>query len=514
MAMSSLRAAWRGLRCESRTAVVATSVAAASALLWYYWRKRREEDVDDAALQTEQTCFKRTVSRSCTGQISSRGMRLNMPSLSYLGGVLDFKDPYAVEEFEKGDLIFLGLAENKLMWSDVLMPRVVQSMKELSSTVVSYVPTQGQVALRRAFSSFLEHYVTKAPVAPEEIICGTGVSAILSNLFYCLCEEGDLVLIPAPYYSAFDSDLSAFCNLRRVMVPLEAETDYRLTVDALESAYRRSAKGAGRRPRALLLTNPHNPLGRIAPREELESVLAWCRGKGMHLVLDEIYALSCFGGASPGMPGSRSRPPVGGSSTFVSMGEVCKGDLSDDVHIIWGISKDFGMSGVRVGLLWSQNRQLLEALGSAAKFTTISGPIQAMVKDLLEDKPFVDSYILENRRRLNTSCECLLQTLEDLGLDFVMPAAGMFVWVDLRPLLRCLGATSPTAASMDDLEEELHERLIRESAIVITPGSTQGSSEPGWFRICYASVTLDTLKTAMTKFSSFVRQLQKNGGSI
>eukprot|EP00931_Biecheleriopsis_adriatica_P043881 TRINITY_DN25074_c0_g1_i1.p1 TRINITY_DN25074_c0_g1~~TRINITY_DN25074_c0_g1_i1.p1 ORF type:complete len:495 (-),score=107.34 TRINITY_DN25074_c0_g1_i1:46-1530(-) len=442
--------------------------------------------------------------RECCHCVSSRGMRLNMPSLAFMGGVIDFKDPYKVEtigSLEGAECAFLALAENKLMW-DVLKPRLLKALQQIPDCSFSYIPMQGQVALRKALSKFLEKRVVKVPVPPQQLVCGTGVSAELSNLFYCICEDDDTVLIPAPYYSAFDSDLRAFCNLHRLLVPLDPEADYALTVEALEAAYARSIKRNGRAPKALLLTNPHNPLGRIAPREELKVALDWCSSKGMHLVSDEVYALSCFGQHM-----EAAKRTVSGGSSFVSLAEVCGGRLSENVHIIWGVSKDFGMAGVRLGVVWTQNGLLLEALRNASKFTSVSGPTQAMVTDLMSDEEFVEAFVRENTQRLAASCEFLMQQLELLDISFVVPAAGMFVWADLWPVLTWLAKAEGGCPA--ELEDELHERLLNEVGMVINPGRMQHAPKPGFFRICYASVPLHQLRDAMARFSSWAAALRQ-----
>merc|ERR1712039_836090 len=123
---------------------------------------------------------------------------------------------------------------------------------------------------------------------------------------------------------------------------------------------------------------------------------------------------------------STRRCQLHGGSSFTSFAEISGGQLSDHVHILWGVSKDFGMAGVRLGVVWSQNGLLLEALRNASKFTSVSGPMQAMVSDLLVDDDFVDAYLVENKRRLAASCTFLLQRLDALGLSFVTPAAGVF----------------------------------------------------------------------------------------
>jgi len=445
--------------------------------------------------------------------VSARGLRLNTPT-ARIGGVIDFKDPFleeSVRSLDCGDWVFMALAENKLM-HDVLQPRVVQALQQTPESSMSYVSMQGQVALRQTLSTFLERHVMKVPVQPNELVCMTGVSAILSNLFYCICDDGDSVLIPAPYYSAFDSDLRAYCNLERVLVPLDAEAGYRLSVTALEAAYSNVQQTSGRKPKAVLLTNPHNPLGRIAPREELEEILGWCTTKGMHLVSDEIYALSSFCDrswpSSPATAVGTERQPVGGRS-FVSVGEVCAGKLNEHVHIMWSVSKDFGMAGVRMGVLWSKNSVLLEALRGASKFTSVSGVTQHLVTDLLADRKFVESYIAENRKRLRESCDFLLHQLDQLGIEYVQPAAGIFVWVDLWPLLGWLAVTRGGGAP-ENFEGELHHRLMSELFIVLTPGSPQHAARPGWFRICYAAVSLCALRKAMARFSAWVGDLRRS----
>lgn len=84
---------------------------------------------------------------------------------------------------------------------------------------------------------------------------------------------------------------------------------------ALDAAFDRAVALTGRPPRALLLTNPHNPLGRSMPRAELDAVARWCARREVHLVSDEIYALSLFGGPAEAGAGAGAGP--GG---FTSLG--------------------------------------------------------------------------------------------------------------------------------------------------------------------------------------------------
>ena len=418
--------------------------------------------------------------------ISSRGLRLNQPPLPYIGGLIaGFERPYDRATGE--GVVLLAVAENKLAWR-TLKPKVEACLTDLPDWVANYGPMEGQDALRAPLAAFLSARVVKTRVDAAHLSCATGVGAALNNLFFAICEAGDAVLIPAPYYSAFDSDLRAVCDLRRVPVRLDREKGYALTRAALDAAYR----AAGGRAKALLLTNPHNPTGRPLSRRELELAVDWCDRRRLHLVSDEIYALSA----------------VGDADGFLSLGELTGGDLGPRRHVLWGLSKDFGMSGLRFGVTWTKNEKLLSALATAAVFTCVPGPCQAMVAALLSDGAFVDAYLAENSRALAASRDACAAVLDRLRLPYLRPRYGMFLWCDFSSLLPLIiGDGKRRAYSRDALfeaEASLYDALLNELRVVLTPGASQHAPEPGFFRICFAFVERDVLLVALAKFEAWV----------
>lgn len=107
------------------------------------------------------------------------------------------------------------------------------------------------------------------------------------------------------------------------------------SIAAIEAGFE-AAKARGRIIKALIICNPHNPLGRCYPRETLVGLLGLCASKGIHLVSDEIYALSVY---------KRYDRP---SETFISVRSIdFTGVINpDQVHVLYGMSKvdlrDFG----------------------------------------------------------------------------------------------------------------------------------------------------------------------------
>jgi aspartate/methionine/tyrosine aminotransferase len=212
--------------------------------------------------------------------------------------------------------------------------------------------------------------------------------------------------------------------------------------------------------------------------DELRLAVGWCESKKMHLVSDEVYALSMLK-----------------ADAFVSLGRITKGALGDRRHIVWGLSKDFGMSGLRFGCVWTQNDRLRQALGTAAMFGCVPGVCQAMVTELLSDDAFCDDYLRANTVALRLSCAACTAMMDSLSLPYYVPEAGMFLWCDLSSLLD----EKSWAA-----EARLYDQLRTDLRVVLTPGSAQHAAAPGWFRICYAFVGRDVLDAALSKIQAWV----------
>ena len=109
---------------------------------------------------------------------------------------------------------------------------------------------------------------------------------------------------------------------------------------SLLPALNEAMANAACRIRALVLTNPHNPFGQCYPQELLEACLKFCQKYGIHLISDEVYALTSFSCAE-------LSEPVPFISVLSLDARALGCDLSR-IHTIWSISKDFGASGFRM----------------------------------------------------------------------------------------------------------------------------------------------------------------------
>ena len=365
----------------------------------------------------------------------------------------------------------LAVAENKLMWD--LLATKANTVRHVGPAAFGYAEHWGSAPLREAISEFGSANLWHEAIDPEAIVMMAGAGATLEATFAALCNPGQGVLIPTPSYAGYWLDIETRIGLRGVPVATSPDVDFRLTEKNLDDALRSSPVSVG----ALLLTNPPNPTGHILGNDELTTAVAWARRHGLHIVVNEIYGLSTYG-----------ETPFTSITTLV--------DRGDDLHLIWGFSKDFAASGLRCGLLLSNNVELIAAVRNQAMFSVVSGDTQHLFVTMLTDPGWLDGYVGEMRRRLRASYLATTEVLDNHDIPFIRADAGLFVFADLRSAL-----TNQTW----EREHDVWRRILNETGVNVTPGSACRAPGPGFMRICFATVPRPVISQALDTALSAVR---------
>lgn len=383
-----------------------------------------------------------------------------MTVLSRRGRALVDRSPlpeYLREHFARSnadDYVPFCVAENKLV-SDVLLAKMSEC-RNVPASVLGYDRMRGSDAFRSRLAELMARKILGRRFAPEQLVVLAGAGTVLESLFYVIADPGDAVLIPTPSYAGFWLDLETRDELGVVAVNTTSDQEFRLTPELLDAAL----AGTERRVRALLFTSPDNPLGRVYSSEEIRWVMDWAAQAGIHLVMDEIYALSVYG-----------------EREFVSAASL--GPLGDRVHIVWAFSKDFAASGLRAGVLVSENEEVLRAIDELAYWGCCSGDTQSVLGQLIADEAWVDAFVQTNRQRLGEAKRQVTRALDDAGVPYIEPHAGFFLLLDLRRFL-----SEPTFAA----EHALFRRLLDEANVNLTPGAACRVAEPGFMRLCFAAL--------------------------
>ncbi len=349
--------------------------------------------------------------------------------------------------------INFGTAENHLLW-DLLAPKINEAQCQIEK-VIHYDLLFGSVSFRTAVAKFLERHSANVQVDPDSLIVASGSSAAIELLIYSLCEPGDGVLIPAPYYAGFDFDLTARCGAVAIPIGLKSTEQFALSVGDVQRAFLDATK-RGNRPRVLLLTSPNNPLGHIYPEQLLRDLVAFCESVGLECIFDEVYANSCFG-----------------KQKFVSSLSFA----NSVVHTVYSFAKDFALSGFKVGVAHSRNPDVLKAMRSLCYFSPVSTHAQHVLTHLLSQEEWLANLISTNNDRLRAAYRFVKSALSRYAIPYFESDAGLFLLIDLRSKLE--------SASFES-ELELWRRLFYDGKLNTSPGSVFRCAEPGFFRICFA----------------------------
>ncbi len=360
----------------------------------------------------------------------------------------------------------LAVAENKLMWD--LLDAKANTVRHVGPESFGYAEHWGSASFREAISDFGGEFLWHRRIEPDSLVTMAGAGATLEALFNALCEPGEGVLAPTPSYAGYWLDLETRIGLEVIPVPTSPESEFSLTVEDLDRALRTAPRPIG----ALLVTTPSNPTGRRMEEPELLAALDWARANGLHVVVNELYGLSVF-------------DPRG----FQSVASMTSAP-AEDVHLIWGFSKDFASSGLRCGVLASGNDDVIASVRQHAMFSVVSGDTQHLLGTMLGDRSWASSYLDSMRSRLRGSYEAAVEVVRSHGFGVIPAHGGMFVLADLRPAL-----ASPTW----EAEEQLWRTVLDASGVNLTPGSACRSPLPGFFRICYATEPADVVVESLDR---------------
>ncbi|KAL7954013.1 PLP-dependent transferase [Trichoderma compactum] len=393
-------------------------------------------------------------------------------------------------------IVSLGVAENRLM-HDTLSKHIHDNLT-LSNHEFTYGDgASGSNHLKKAMSRFLnKHLKPMTPIVPAHISVANGCSSVIEHLSWAFANPGDGFLLGQPYYGTFIEDLTARTGAKVVRVPFHDVDPLSENAVAKYEEALKQAEASGTKVAGLVLCNPHNPLGRCYSRDAIVGLLKLCEKYQIHFISDEIYALSVWDNTVD------TGVPLQPFTSCLSINPAGIIDLSR-VHVIWGMSKDFGANGIRVGALISQaNPSLHAALILVNLYSSVSSVSDHVTANILEDDAWVEAYIAENRRRLAEHYRAVTSWAKENNITYRPGVnAAFFLWVDLGSAYKSLHPN----AEPDDLNKTIATALLKHK-IFLASGTAFGSEEPGWFRIVFSHPE-DYLQEGLKRVSKALAEL-------
>lgn len=320
--------------------------------------------------------------------------------------------------------------------ADLLALATPEDRNALDTLWLGYTETWGSRELRAEIARTYE------AMTLENILCLAGAGEGLYAVAKVLLQAGDHVLVPTPNYQSAETVPLSVCEvtgipLRRT-APLmgpgkQARGGWRLDPEDVRAAIRPNTK-------LLSLNFPHNPTGMLMTREDLDAVIALCRHHGIYILCDEVYR------------GVELEP----ADQMPQIADVYERGISLNV-----ISKAYGLPGLRIGWIASQDTSLLQKVERYKHYLSIcnSAPSELLTLVALKAR---GSILARNHALLQEN----VMLLEQLFADF----PGVVDWQ--RPQGGCVAFPRCTAPEGG---EEFCRKLIEESGVLLLPSSIYAS---------------------------------------
>lgn len=325
--------------------------------------------------------------------------------------------------------------------------------KALDAGATKYTAVEGTPQLRKAAAGWFAK-AHGLEVSPGEVIVSAGAKQGIFNAFHALLDEGDEIILPAPYWVSY-SEIAKLAGATPVPVMSRAEDDFVVNPDDI-------ARAITPRTRMILVVSPSNPTGAVYDEKTLRAIADLAVKHDLWLLTDDIYRSLCYGDARFVQP-----------ATFGP--EVRKRTI-----IIDGVSKSYAMTGWRIGFtlapppvieamatLQGQSTTNAAAVSQAAAIAAIEGPNDEVERMRLE---------FDKRRKFMVAG---LRAMP--GVKCVEPRGAFYAFPDVSAFV---GRKTAKGQRIEN-DLSLCEYLIEEARVAVVPGSAFYA--PGFVRLSYAT---------------------------
>ena len=346
-------------------------------------------------------------------------------------------------------------------------PQVIkdEAIKAINEGFTKYTPVPGYPELLQAVKDKLKRD-NNLEYKTSQIIVSNGAKQSLFNLFQALIEDGDEVIIPAPYWVTYP-ELVKYSGGKNVFIQTDDKTNFKITPNQLKEAITAKTK-------MLILTTPSNPTGALYTKEELEAIGEVLKGTDIIVASDEMYEKLVYDGE------------------FIATASVSD-DMFQRTVTINGLSKSVAMTGWRMGYLASVNDELIKAMKKLQSQSTsnINSITQKASIPALDGRADADIEMMRKvfKQRRDMAVELINQ---DTNLSVIKPDGAFYLFINIKKV---------SEDSMTFAKE-----LLAQKGVAVVPGIGFGSE--GYIRFSFATDE-ESIKEGIKRLKEFCEEYNK-----
>lgn len=338
------------------------------------------------------------------------------------------------------------------------------AIRAIDENRTKYTPTGGIMPLREAIAAWHKRELGSSYTAKECVVTVGGKHSIF-NVMCVLIQNGDEVILPAPYWVSFP-DIIKYAGGTPVIVQTRQEDGFSAKAAAIE-------KAITPRTKMVIINSPSNPTGGVVDGEDYERILSLCRKHNIWLLGDECYSHFVY---EPHKPFSIASAK----------------DSKDRVIIIGSVSKTFAMTGWRIGYTLAPE-PLIQAVTkiqsqSTSNPTSIAqyAALEAMRGGMETVSPMLAEYTRRRKR--------IVEGLREIpGVACEWPGGAFYAFPDVSAYLQGRNALAKSCT-------ELAKELLEKAHVALVPGEAFGA--PGFLRLSYAT-SIERIEEGLRRLNKF-----------
>jgi aspartate aminotransferase len=326
------------------------------------------------------------------------------------------------------------------------------AIRAIEQNFTKYTPTGGIMPLREAICAWHKRELGSS-YEPKECVVNVGGKHGLFQVISVLAQQGDEVIIPAPYWVSFP-DMVKYAGATPVYVETRPEDGFSVKAAAIE-------KAITPKTRLLILNSPSNPCGGVVPPDEYQRILALCKKHNVWLLGDECYSHFTYDPHKPFSIASTS-------------------DSKPNVIIVGSVSKTFAMTGWRIGYVLAPEKLVQAVIKLQSQSTSNPASIaqhaalEAM-RGPMDSVPVMLAEYAKRRKRIVEGLRAIP------GVTCEMPGGAFYAFPNVGAHL----ASGKSSQALAKDTAELATLLLDKARVALVAG--EGFGAPGYLRLSYAT---------------------------
>ncbi|MGE5485533.1 MAG: pyridoxal phosphate-dependent aminotransferase [Ignavibacteriales bacterium] len=367
------------------------------------------------------------------------------------------------------DVVNFGIGEPDFDTPSHIKDAAIEAIRK---GFTKYTPAGGILELKEAICKKLADD-NGLRYEPSQIVVSVGAKQAIYNAVQVLCDEGDEVVVPAPYWVSY-TEIVKLAGGKPVELPAGEDAGFKMKAAQLEAA-------VTPRTKILMLNSPNNPSGAVLDERELTTIGDVCVKHGIYIISDEIYEKMVYG-----------------TNRHVSIARVNPA-VKDLTVVVNGVSKAFAMTGWRIGYA-AGPKDVIKAMGDLQSQVT-SNPTsisqKASVAALLGPKETVDDMVREFGRRRDFVVK-RLNSIPDVTCG--EPGGAFYAFPNVS---RFFGRRTASGEVVAD-SAGLAGAILRDARVSVVPGSAFGME--GYVRVSYAT-SMGNLEKGLDRIEKYLATL-------